>query len=185
MLSIPRLSKFYRCWSVMGFLLLSGCNNTPNKNETAKPINVSGDELLCQQLQGVFEKSADGFKSIREQPNYHNKATLWKSSYQLIADSCEIWQWSDKYSYICSRVMPDKESAEAVYRQAMASINQCINTSSSHWQEQPIRLDNQGQEVGYSLNNDLRGSLKVVDTGGVFQDSWTVYFRVDSPDSMR
>lgn len=167
---------------IIGMLLVSGCSVQALSPTLAK--KSLSDEAICQQIEGIFEKSEDGFNTIREQPSYHNKATLWKSSYQLIPDSCEIWQWSDKYSYVCNRVMPDKESAEMVYQKAAQTISQCIRNLSSYWQEQPVSWEGQ-REQRYSFNSDLRGSLKLVDTGGVFQDTWTVYFRIDSPNMMR
>ena len=185
MLLNPHPGKSFFCVIVVSFLMVSGCSNISKQHKANATLKNNNDESVCQQLQDLFDKSIDGFRSIREQPNYLNKATLWKSRYQLIADSCEIWQWSDKYSYVCSRVMPDKDSADVVYQQVLESIDKCMNSTTSQWQKQQISLDHKGQETRYNLNSKQRGSLKVVDTGGVFQDSWTVYFRVDSPDMIR
>ena len=82
-------------------VLLSACNTIDNT--TPEKNNAVSDAEACSALERVFLKSADGFSSIREKPSYHNKITLWKSRYQMIEGSCEIWQWSDKYSYVCSR----------------------------------------------------------------------------------
>ena len=180
---MPHQRTPFLLFLIMSCGLLAGCNQSV-KTKTPPPriSDTTGDADICHQLKDVFENSVNGFRSIRTEPSYHNKATLWKANYQLIPDSCEIWQWSDKYSYICTRSMPDKNSAESVFQQATQQINQCLNAMPSDWQQQNVALDNQGEEVRYLLHNRMRGSLKVVDTGGIFQDSWTVYFRVDSPD---
>ena len=180
---MPSLIKKIAAFGLMAGLLV-GCSSV----ETAlsglnKPVT---DAEACSALENVFLKSEDGFSSIREKPSYHNKITLWKSRYQMIEGSCEIWQWSDKYSYVCSRVLPDEETAQKIYHDADQQIGRCLSGAKNEWQIKSQALpDNKGEVTEYLLNGAVRGSLKKVRTGGVFSSDWTVYLLVDSPKMTR
>lgn len=164
---------------------LAGCSTNPAKQsrQSVTPVTeaISLDQQ-CDLLGEIFNKSINGFRSIREQPCYLNKATRWEARYHLIDNSCEIWQWSDKYSYICSRVVYDKDMVDNLFDEAGRLINHCLNDSHIQWKQQQTVLEKQGVETSYSINGLLRGTLRKVNTGGLFSDSWTVYFRVDSPN---
>ena len=162
---------------------LSGCSTFSQQKQETKPQAATSTDISaqCEQLTEIFNKSINGFKAIREQPDYHNKVTRWQTRYHLIDNSCDIWQWSDKYSYICSKSVPDQQMADSLYDDAGRIISQCLNNGRLPWQQKQVILDNQGAEARYSIDGLLRGSLRKVNTGGLFRDSWTVYFRVDSP----
>ena len=165
-------------------VFLAACSYMPESLTQLGSSEPVEKKAPCQPLQDVFEKSMNGFQVIREKPQYHHKATLWQSRYQLIDNRCEIWQWSDKYSYICSKVMPDQETAETVYQKAAHYISQCLQSSPLDWKKAALALEGEEQEVQYSVNGRQRGSLKMVNSSGLFRDSWTVYFRVDSPNML-
>ena len=179
-----RRSAFYKlsgCLVLAG--LLAGCSTPSAKQKLpVTPIAEASIDQQCDQLGEIFNKSINGFRSIREQPRYHNKVTHWQTRYHLINNSCDIWQWSDKYSYICSEVVHDKEMADSLFNEASRIINYCLNESHIRWQQQQMVLEKQGTETQYSIDGLLRGTLRKVNTSGMFQDSWTIYFRVDSPE---
>lgn len=164
-------------------VLLSGCSVKEQQQPTpSQPVNF---DQHCQSLTEIFNKSLNGFRSIREDPRYHNKVTHWQTRYHLLDNNCDIWQWSDKYSYICSKAVPDKQMADNLYNEASKVISYCLNRSHVPWQQKQVALDDQGIESRYSIDGLMRGSLRKVSTGGLFRDSWTVYFRVDSPQPGR
>ena len=79
--------------------LLSGCSSFNTKDSPQAGSSVASQENAqanCQSLSTLFSKSNNGFETIRIRPSYKNKITLWDSRYQLIANRCQIWQWSDK-----------------------------------------------------------------------------------------
>ena len=157
--------------------LLTGCALSGTPQDTHP---VSGD--YCAQLEYIFANSSDGFKAIRSQPDYKNRMTLWKTSYQPLPVSCEIWQWSDRYSYVCSKVLPDKQSAMSIYDEANAIITQC-SKGSSFVQRQEKLPDEKGEKTEYLRNKQVRGSTRMVHTKGLFSDDWTVYVLISSPGS--
>ncbi len=162
-----------------GFLL-AGCS-TVEKSVTGANESVDTAKA-CAALEKVFLNSEDGFKAIRLKPRFHNKITLWKSSYQVIEGSCEIWQWSNRYSYVCSRVLPDELTAQQVYNRAREHISQCLTGAEHAWSVQAGSLsDKKGEKTDYLLNGQVRGSLQRVRTGGLFSSDWTVYLLIDSP----
>ena len=164
-------------------ILLAGCSVKEQKQPNH--THSIDFEQHCQDLSEIFNKSLNGFRAIREDPRYHNKVTHWQTRYHLIDGRCDIWQWSDKYSYICSKAVPDKQMADSLYNDASRVINYCLNKNRVPWRQKQAVLDNQGVESRYSIDGLLRGSLRKVNTGGIFRDSWTVYFRVDSPELKR
>ena len=161
--------------------LLAGCSSAPVNDPIPTKAEEVDIERQCDSLTEIFNKSLNGFRSIREDPRYHNKVTHWQTRYHLIGSSCDIWQWSDKYSYICSRSVPDREMADNLYNDASRVISHCLDRNPIPWEQRQAVLDNQGTETRYSIDGLLRGSLRKVNTGGLFRDSWTVYFRIDSP----
>ena len=178
MAQLMSIAKSYRSCLVVA-ILLSGC--VAKEQKQAEPVQSIDLEQQCHSLTEIFNKSLNGFRSIREDPRYHNKVTHWKTRYHLIDGSCDIWQWSDKYSYICSKSVPDKQMAENLYNDASRVISYCLNKNHIPWEQKQAVLDNQSIESRYSIEGLMRGSLRKVNTGGLFRDSWTVYFRVDSP----
>lgn len=155
--------------------LLSGCSSLTT---SLTPPAATAD---CQALATLFSQSNDGFQPLRQQSSYHNQVTLWESRYQLIDDSCQIWQWSDKYSYVCSRVFPDQQVADQVYQQARAHIASCQGEGSHDWSQQQEDLPEDGKQVQYFFGDQVRGALKAKRITGLFRDSWSVYFWINSP----
>ncbi|MFK0571989.1 hypothetical protein [Endozoicomonas sp.] len=168
-------------------VLLSGCSSINTKDSTADSSVSSpkGEQADCQSLSTLFSKSNNNFETIRLRPSYKNKITLWDSRYQLIENSCQVWQWSDKYSYVCNKAYPDQETAHQVYQQAQAFINQCLGDNTEGWYEQQGVLDGRGEETQYLLEGQIRGSLRKMNSPGLFRDSWSVYFWMDSPSMLR
>lgn len=206
-----RIGVFLLLWASVA---LTGCalteketvkgtgDGTGERKVTAQSTRASAlarDAASCKQLEMIFNESGSGFQSLRQKPDYQKKVTFWQSRYQLIEGSCQIWQWSDKFSYVCSKVFPDQESAHGIYQDAGDFINQCLGDSTveedrsgrsvsgnrSDWFIQQETLENRGEETRYMLGGEVRGSLRKVNTGGAFRDSWTVYFRVDSPAMLK
>ena len=165
------------CWLLA--VVLCGCSSVGEKQVIVNAPLDMGQQ--CASLTEIFNKSLNGFRAIRKDPRYHNKVTRWNTRYHLINGSCDIWQWSDKYSYICSKAVPDNQMADNLYNDANRVINYCLNESRVPWQQKQTVLDSQGIESRYSIDGLMRGSLRKVNTSGIFKDSWTVYFRVDSP----
>jgi|GEM_PF-1095225 len=158
--------------------LLSGCSTT---SQTLPPPATAD----CQALTTLFSQSNDGFAELRQRPSYRYRVTLWESRYQLIDDSCQIWQWSDKYSYICSKVFPDQAIADQIYQQAQTHIAGCLSEGLDDWsQQQEEDVPGQGKQTQYLFGDQVRGALKVQNTPGLFRDSWSVYFWIDSPSML-
>ena len=165
-------------------VLLTGCASHP-QDSLKVAEKASGKDDVCGQLAYIFNNSSDGFQAIRTQPNYQNKITLWQSTYQPLNVHCEIWQWSNRYSYVCSKVLPDEQSAEAIYKEANTVIQQCVSDgqATSHENKLP---DNKGLKTEYRLNDQVRGSTQLVNTSGLLSNDWTVYVLISSPgDSLQ
>ncbi|MGI9274982.1 MAG: hypothetical protein ACR2PT_09065 [Endozoicomonas sp.] len=159
--------------------VLAGCASQKPVTSISSDPAPTGD--VCAQLSYVFESSADGFRAIREQATYHNKITIWQSAYQPLGNKCEIWQWSNRYSYVCSRVLPDEQTALNAYNQVIETIDQCLDKT---WQQRPEPLpENKGEQTQYLLNGQVRGSVQRVNTKGLFAKDWTVYVLINSPES--
>ena len=159
--------------------LLSGCAAQLEKE--ARLIAQQPDQQdVCGQINYVFNNSENGFKAIRTQPNFQNKITLWRSTYQPLKASCEIWQWSNRYSYVCSKVLPDLQSAQSIYDETNTTIQQCIKGDSVVTRLEKLP-DDKGEKTEYLLNNQIRGSTQLVNTKGLFSDDWTVYVLISSP----
>ena len=161
--------------------LLTGCASHLEKERQL--IADQPDQLdVCGQINYVFDNSSNGFRDIRSQPNFQNKITLWKSTYQPLKTSCEIWQWSNRYSFVCSKVLPNAQSAQAIYDETNTTIQQCIKAASVETRHEQLP-DNKGEKTEYLLNGQVRGSTQLVNTNGLFSDDWTVYVLISSPDS--
>lgn len=156
--------------------LLSGCSSLTTSQTLPPPANAN-----CQALATLFSQSNGGFQDFRQRPSYRYRVTLWETDYQLLDDSCQIWQWSDKYSYVCSRVFPDQAIADQVYQQAQAHIARCLNENLLDWSQQQEDLPESGKQVQYLFGGQVRGALKAQNASGLFRDSWSVYFWIDSP----
>ncbi len=165
--------------------LLSGCSAFSSKESPLTGPSSEGVQLDCQSLSTLFSNSNNGFETIRIRPSYKNKITLWDSRYQLIENSCQIWQWSDKYSYVCNKAYPDQETAHQDYQQAQDFINQCLGENPGGWYEEQGVLEGRGEETQYLFEGQVRGSLRKQSTPGLFRDSWSVYFWIDSPSMLR
>ena len=169
----------FACPILLG-LSLFGCASTSNE-ATSAHFSAHGEQPSCESLETLFSKSNNNFESIRMRPSYQNKITLWDTKLQLIPNSCEIWQWSDKYSYVCSKTYPDQQTAHDAYEQGQTLINQCLGSNQTQWYEKQNVLDGKGEETLYLFNNRVRGSLKKLKVQGLFKDTWSVYFWIDSP----
>ena len=156
--------------------LLSGCSSLTTSQAPPPPATAD-----CQALATLFSQSHDGFQDLRQRPTYRYRVTLWETDYQLIDDSCQVWQWSDKYSYICSRVFPDQAIADQVYQQARAHIASCQGNALTDWSLQQGDLPEDGTQVQYIFGDQVRGALRAQKTTGLFRDSWSVYFWINSP----
>lgn len=165
--------------------MLSGCSSVTHNNSSTTDDASVVDQAGCQSLSTLFSKSDHGFESIRLRPSYNNKVTLWDSHFQLINDSCQIWQWADKYSYVCNKAYPDQEMAHQAYEQAQSFINQCLSDHPNGWYEQQGVLEGRGEETQYLFEGQVRGSLRKQSTPGLVKDSWSVYFWIDSPSMLR
>ncbi len=170
-----RLGKQFIFLSFLA-VLLSGCSSFSKKDVSSAGLSSEVDQTDCQSLSTLFNKSNNGFESIRLRPSYKNKITLWSSRYQLIANHCQIWQWADKYSYVCNKVYPDQETAHQAYELAQTFINQCLSENPGGWYERQGVLDGRGEETQYLLEEQVRGSLRKMNSPGLFKDSWSVYF---------
>ena len=107
LLSTTRFAKLKKLpLLLLPAIILAGCSS-----QQVVKRSEPDTRNICAQLNYVFENSSDGFRAIREQPGYHNKITIWQSAYQPLDSNCEIWQWSNRYSYVCSRVLPDEQTA--------------------------------------------------------------------------
>ena len=160
--------------------LLTGCASHLEK-ERQQLAQQSHQQDVCGQLNYVFNNSSNGFRAIRSQPNFQNKITLWKSTYQPLETNCEIWQWSNRYSFVCSKILPDAQSARAIYDETNATIRQCIKADNVATWHEPLP-DNKGEKTEYRVNGQARGSTEMVNTKGLFSDDWTVYVLISSPD---
>ncbi|WP_152558511.1 hypothetical protein [Endozoicomonas numazuensis] len=162
-------------------ILVSGCasHSARNSDEVMTHKPVIDQTKVCQDLGQIFTKSQNGFTDIRKQPSFYNKITLWQTDYQPLDGGCEIWQWSNRYSYVCSRVLPDEQTATHVFDEASRVIGQCLPKS---WSQQQVALpDQKGEKIQYAINGQVRGSLEKVSTGGLFSKAWTVYLLISSP----
>ena len=176
-----RLKRTKRVTSVAALLtLVSGCALQNDPQQAMAEAHFSTTDV-CEQMQYVFDNSGDGFKAIRTQPNYQNKITLWKSTYQPLPVNCEIWQWSNRYSYVCSQVFPEKQSAQSIYDEANKVIEQCIKNDQIVQRMEKLP-DDKGEKTTYLINNQSRGSTQLVHTKGLFSDDWTVYVLISSPE---
>ncbi len=168
--------------------MISGCSSLASKDSSTTGTS-SKDQADCQSLSALFSKSNNNFESIRFRPSYKYKITLWESRYQLIENSCQIWQWGDKYSYVCNKAYPDQETAHQVYEQAQTFINQCLGEiphgGMNGWYEKQGLLEERGEETQYLLEDQVRGTLRKQGTPGLFKDSWSVYFWIDSTSLLR
>lgn len=160
-------------------VLLTGCAAQLEK-EARLAAQQPDQQDVCGQINYVLNNSSNGFKAIRTQPNFLNKITLWKSTYQPLQVSCEIWQWASRYSFVCSKVLPDQQSARAIYDETNTVIQQCIKSDQAETQLEELP-DGKGERTQYLLNGQNRGSTLLVNTRGLFSDDWTVYVLISSP----
>ncbi|WP_422409477.1 MULTISPECIES: hypothetical protein [unclassified Endozoicomonas] len=163
--------------------LVSGYADQPasNKDEVITEKRNVDQDKFCQDLGQLFTKSQNGFSDIRKQPSFYNKITIWQTDYQPLNGGCEVWQWSNRYSYVCSRVLPDEQTAAQAFDEANRVIGQCLPKS---WAQKQVALpDNKGEKIQYSFNGQVRGSLEKVSTGGLFTHDWTVYLLISSPEN--
>ena len=160
---------------------LAGCALNQDPQQTMAAAHPKTDDY-CEQLDYIFSNSSDGFKVIRTQPNYQNKITLWKSTYQPLPVNCEIWQWSNRYSYVCSQVLPDQQSAMSIYDEANKVIKECVKGNQVVQRLEKLP-DEKGEKTEYLINDQVRGSTQLVNTRGLFSDDWTVYVLISSPDT--
>ncbi|MCW7555062.1 hypothetical protein NX722_21035 [Endozoicomonas gorgoniicola] len=167
--------------AILTVLLLTGCASQLEK-EKQQLAQQPDQQDVCEQINYVFDNSSNGFRAIRSQPNFQNKITLWKSTYQPLETNCEIWQWSNRYSFVCSKVLPNAQSAQAIYDETNSTIQQCIKAASVETRHEQLP-DNKGEKTEYLLNGQVRGSTQLVNTKGLFSDDWTVYVLISSPDS--
>lgn len=173
----PKLFAFL----TVSVALLTGCASHLEK-ERHLIAQQPDQQDVCGQLNYVFDNSSNGFRAIRSQPNFQNKITLWKSTYQPLKTNCEIWQWSHRYSFVCSKVLPDAESAQAIYDETNTTIQQCVKSGNIALQREKLP-DNKGEKTEYLLDGQVRGSTQLVNTKGLFSDDWTVYVLISSPAS--
>ena len=164
--------------------LMTGCASHLDK-EAQLTAQQPDQADVCGQLNYVFNNSENGFQAIRTQPSFKNKITLWKSTYQPLQTSCEIWQWSNRYSFVCSKVLPDAQSARTIYDETNATIQQCIKPENVSFRMEKLPDSNDGKTKGekteYLFNGQIRGSTQLVNTSGLFSDDWTVYVLISSP----
>ncbi|WP_257291554.1 hypothetical protein [Endozoicomonas sp. ONNA1] len=163
--------------------LVSGYAYQPvgEKDEVITEKRTVDQDKICQDLGHLFTKSRDGFSDIRKQPSFYNKITIWQTDYQPLNGGCEVWQWSNRYSYVCSRVLPDEQTATLAFDEANRIIGQCLPRS---WSQKEVTLpDQKGEKIQYSINGQVRGSLEKVSTGGLFSKDWTVYLLISSPEN--
>ena len=160
--------------------LLTGCASHL-ENEKQLLAEQPHQQDVCGQLNYVFNNSSNGFRAIRSEPNFQNKITLWKSTYQPLETNCEIWQWSNRYSFVCSKILPDAQSARAIYDETNTTIQQCVKADNVTTRHEPLP-DNKGERTEYRVNGQVRGSTELVNTKGLFSDDWTVYVLISSPD---
>ncbi len=71
------------------------------------------------------------------------------------------------------------------YELAQTFINQCLSENPGGWYERQGVLDGRGEETQYLLEEQVRGSLRKMNSPGLFKDSWSVYFWIDSPSMLR
>lgn len=169
--------------------LISGCGSFAEKDSsTIMRVSSETGQVDCQLISILFSKSNNGFESIRFRPSYESKVTLWDSRYQLIEDSCQIWQSADKYSYVCNKAYPDQETAYKSYEQVQTYINQCLGQHPEGWKgwyEKQGILEGREEETQYLFEDQLRGILRKQSTSGFFEGSWSVYFWINSPSMLR
>ncbi|WP_067584164.1 hypothetical protein [Endozoicomonas ascidiicola] len=167
-------------------VVLSGCSSIDTQDQYNSETPAVANKANCQSLATLFRESNYNFEQIRYNPSYKDKITLWKTRYQLIENSCQIWQWGDKYSYVCSATFPDRETAHEAYERAQALINQCeSNETTDDWYEKQEMLEGRGEETQYLYHGNVRGALRKVNTSGLFKNSWSVYFFIDSPSLLK
>ncbi|AMO54622.1 hypothetical protein GZ77_24565 [Endozoicomonas montiporae] len=163
---------------------LTGCASHLEK-EVQLAAKQPDQTDVCGQLNYVFDNSSNGFQAIRTQPDFQNKITLWKSTYQPLQAHCEIWQWANRYSFVCSKVLPDAQSARAIYDETNATIQQCVKPENVATRTEKLPDSNgqktKGEKTEYLLNGQVRGSSQMVNTKGLFSDDWTVYVLISSP----
>ncbi|MGB0360155.1 MAG: hypothetical protein ACPGEF_01915, partial [Endozoicomonas sp.] len=134
--AIPRNIQI-RLSSLSCVLLLTGCGTIDSQKTIDDPLEVNNTN--CQALSTLFNESNHNFELIRYRPSYKDKITLWESHYQLIDHSCEIWQWSNRYSYVCSETYPDETTAHEAYERAQNLINQCESSNTAgYWYEKQV-----------------------------------------------
>ncbi len=158
---------------------VSGCSPLRTNFSTlhSDDINTAG----CDALIKLYSNSNEAFEALRFNPSVKSKVTLWESSYQLINNRCQIWQWADKYSYVCNKTYPDQETAYQAYEEAQAHINECLSENPQNWYEQQNVLEGRAEETRYFMNNEERGFLKKIKVKGLLKDSWSVFLLIDSP----
>lgn len=179
-MSLLKRTSVYSTPFILSFLLTGCAAQLERETQIAQQQPDSQD--VCGQINYLFNNSSDGFKSIRSQPDFQNKITLWKSTYQPLKTNCEIWQWSNRYSFVCSKVLPNEQLAKAIYDETNQTIEQCIKAGgvTTHQVNLP---DEKGVKTEYHFRDQVRGSTQRVNTKGLFSDDWTVYVLISSPGS--
>ncbi|PJE80840.1 hypothetical protein CI610_00183 [invertebrate metagenome] len=159
-------------------VILTGCVTSHTEIADITPATVNTD---CPATRQIFTSSLNNFQDIREKPHYYNKATRWRAKQQLIKGQCEIWQWSDHYSYVCSKVLPSEQAAKELYQTAQQGLQQCMPSSAQGWtaDSQPLK-ENNGNKTNYQYNGKTMGSLTVIPDKTLIPRNWSVYFVIDS-----
>lgn len=160
-------------------LVLGGCTSqAPRPSQPEKAALTQ--QQVCSELKTLFIESQNGFRDIRQKPEFHNKITLWQTTHQPLNGHCEIWQWSNRYSYVCSRVVPDQQAATDIFDASSHRIQKCLPDD---WQSRRVVLpDSKGEKIEYLRNGQVRGSFQKVKSEGLFASDWTIYVLISSPE---
>lgn len=174
------MTHFSRLAIFSSFILsLMSCNSfyTQDLTETV-PTNE-----ICAQVKQLVAEHDKGFEQLKGHMVVSSKLDVWQANYHLIGKDCQVWRWSNgKQAYMCSRVLPDQETAIKKHDKAIAFTRQCLGQG---WSSENITREQTGAVRTIFSRQGEKTVLSVhrINTRGLFDSEWTVYYFVGDRES--
>lgn len=164
--------------AMMLILMISGCNSIKTEEITA---TVSEAES-CLQVKQLVSQHKEGFKTLKGNYQSTKLMDIWDAKYQLVGKNCQIWRWSNgKQAYMCSLTVPNKEVANEKIDKAINFTQQCLG---KEWSTKNIERKKSGafRTIFSKQGMNTVASMHGVNTGGLFESEWTVYYFIGDAD---
>ena len=154
-------------------LALSGCTTT---QETAMDAQVAAMSN-CDKIDALIAGHKSGFPQLRRSLSSAKVMQVWKARYHLVGDSCQVWEWSaEKFSYVCSLIEPNEETAMDHFGKAKAITRECL---SAEWVMQEGKRDlGAGVKAEFSKPGEATVvTVVAASSPTVFSTEWKTYGR--------